>query len=744
MFKILVTGRVQGVGFRPFVFRLARNMGLKGYVKNVGDGTVEIVVDRDPDVFIGRLKKEKPPMAVIDQVIIRKADGDYDDFTILKSGGVSGLFSLPPPDFAVCDECSREIFDESNRRYLYPFTTCTDCGQRFSISFSLPFDRENTTLAEFPLCEKCQEEYENPEDRRYFAQSITCPECGPHYQLAPCEIRGVEAIRKAAELLDSGKILAIKGIGGFHIACLTDDDTVKGLRVVLRRPQQPFAVMVRDIETAEKYAYVNEKEKSELLSYTRPIVVLKKKMELYQVAPHLDTVGIMLPYTALHRILFSFLRADALVMTSANMPGEPMAIEMPDIKCDAVLTHNMRIYNRVDDSVLKIVGGRRMIIRRSRGFVPTPISIEVDAEAISLGAELYNSIAVLKDRKAIPSQYIGNTANFKTFNGFFKKAVEFWLEYLSISPDFVVRDMHPLYNTSQYATELAERTGAEVLSVQHHLAHALSVMAERGLDKAMAITVDGAGYGMDGTIWGGEVLYVDLKERIFRRVARLERIKLLGGDLAVHYPLRTLFSIIYKHEKDFELLRGYEMYLREGESFELFEKMYVKNINTISASSAGRYMDAIAAMTEVCFKRTYEGEPAMKAEGLARRDDQMYEPVIEESYEPSEFSIDGSGRKDYVRIIRFAHIFSDSLKRLEQGEDRRAVAWRLIDYLAKAFCEVVKEHDIPVVVSGGVAYNSHFMASLSESLKFYTNEFVPAGDNGISLGQLYALKFLEV
>lgn len=743
--RIIVTGRVQGVGFRPFIYRLARSMGLRGYVKNVGDGTVEIVVDDKADIFIERMKKEKPPMAVIEKVVIESADGSYDDFRIIESGGKTGLFSLPPPDFAICDKCSEEIFDKGNRRFMYPFTTCTDCGQRFAVSSRLPFDRENTTLKDFPLCEECKKEYENPEDRRYFAQSITCPVCGPHYRLYPHGLERVSAIEKAGELLDSGKIVAIKGIGGFHIACLTDDDVVEKLRNLLNRPQQPFAVMVRDIETAMDYAEISEIERKELESYVRPIVVLKKRKELFQVAPGLSTVGLMLPYTALHKILFSFLDSDALVMTSANLPGEPMATEWPEMDCDAVLYHNLKIQNRVDDSVIKVVNGKRMIIRRSRGFVPVPVYVGIKGEALALGAELYNSIALLKDGKVITSQYIGNTSNFKTFNEFFKKAVDFWMKYVDVKPEYIVHDAHPLYNTSNYATMLAHRLGAERIAIQHHLAHALSVMAEKRLKRALAITVDGAGYGLDGTVWGGEVLYVDTQEGIFERIARMERIKLLGGDLSVRYPLRTLFSIIYSHEESWEMLEGYEKYLNSNESFEIFEKQFKRDLNVAYASSAGRYMDAISAMLEICFERTYEGEPAMKVEAYSKEAEQIYEPEIEESFERKTFSFDGKeiGKGD-LRVIKFEHVFVDSLRRYLSGEDGRKIAWRLIDYLARSFAEIVKDCDLPVVLSGGVAFNTIFSRSLAEHVRYFTNELVPAGDNGISLGQIYALKYLEV
>ncbi len=745
VFRLVVTGRVQGVGFRPFVYRLAKSMGLRGYVRNVGDGTVEIVIDRNLEEFIARLKKERPEKAIIERIFVENTDGNFQDFTIIHSGGRTGLFSLPPPDFAICRKCSEEVLERGNRRYMYPFTTCTDCGQRFSVSIRLPFDRENTTLGEFPLCDDCRREYTDPYNRRYFAQSITCPACGPEYRLYPAEKRGLDAIREAAEMLDAGKILAVKGIGGFHIACLTEDGVVEGLRNLLRRKQQPFAVMVRDINAAERYARISQTEREELESFVRPIVILKKRKELYQVAPMLDTVGIMLPYTALHRILFHFLNADALVMTSANLPGEPMATEWPEVECDAVLHHNLRIQNRVDDSVVKVVNSGRMIIRRSRGFVPLPVDIGIEREAIALGAELYNSIGVLKDGKAVLSQYIGNTANFRTFNEFFKRAVDFWLGYLGVSPEIILCDAHPFYNTSIYASGLSEEMGVELMRVQHHLAHALSVMAEKRIEGAVAITVDGAGFGFDDTVWGGEVLVVDLKEGIFERVGRIERIKLLGGDLSVIHPLRTLFSVIYSAEKSWEMLEGYERYLRSNESFEMLERQYKKDINVALASSAGRYMDAISAMLELCFERTYEGEPAMKVEAVAERGEQIYEPLIETSFEPRTFSFDGSEvRKGDVMVVRFSHIFSDSLRRYLSGEPKGTIAWRLIDYLAASLAEIAKDHDLPVVVSGGVAFNTHFSESLGRRLRYETNELVAAGDNGIALGQLYWLQHLEV
>ncbi len=745
MFKIIVSGVVQGVGFRPFVYRLAKSMNLKGYVKNCGDGNVEIVIDRDVDEFVRRLKSELPDKARIDRLEIHRVDGKYSDFRIVESGGKAGILSLPPPDLAICDDCVRDVFDEKNRRFLYAFTTCTQCGMRFSVSEKLPFDRENTSLSEFPLCEECSREYEDPSDRRFFAQSIACPVCGPNYELLPHGVKGVEAIEKAAELLDSGRFVAIKGIGGIHIACLTDDEVVWKLRSMLRRPQQPFAVMVRDVKTALRIAELGEEEVKELQSSARPIVVAKKKESFEAVAPGLDTIGLMLPYSALHHILFKFLRADVLVMTSANFPGEPMATSEKELRVphDAFLNHNMRIVNRVDDSVVKFVRGRRMLIRRSRGYVPEPIEINVGVEALSVGAELFNSLCFLKERKAVLSQYVGNTSNFRTFNEFFKKVVEHFVRYLDLNPDFVVADMHPLYNTTTFAERFSKEVGAELVKVQHHFAHAMSVMAEKGLEEAVAITVDGVGYGMDGTVWGGEVLYINLDSGEFRRVGRLERFKLLGGDLAAERPIRVLFSIVYQTLGDYEILRRYEKFLKPGESFEIFAEQHDKNVGVVEASSAGRVLDAASSMLEVCFERTYEGEPAMKLEAIAEKSENRYEPEIESSWELSSFKspFEIGGKRGEVKVIRIGDVFVDALERFLNGERKSRIAYQIIDYLARSFCEIASEFDAPLVLSGGVAYNEVFQSSIRRD--YLTNELVACGDNGISLGQVYSLRVIE-
>ncbi len=788
VFRIIVRGTVQGVGFRPFVYRLAKSMGFRGWVRNTGSGSVEIVVlaeEREVGEFIERLKREKPPISRISSVSYSEFDAEIpEEFEIVKSGGKTGELSLPPPDVAVCDKCVEEVFDPSNRRYMYPFTSCTDCGPRFTVVERLPYDRENTSFSEFPMCVDCRREYENIEDRRYYAQSIACPRCGPRYRLRAGKsgsgrnrscTKELDAVIKAAELIDSGKILAVKGIGGYHIACRADsEEVVRRLRKLLRRPQQPFAVMVRDCEVAERVAEVGEEEREILSSYVRPILVVRSRGVLAEsVAPSLNTIGIMLPYTPLHHILFSFLKSDCLVMTSANMPGEPMFIDsgVERLGVDAILEHDLRIVNRTDDSVVKVIGhgdagedaggkGKkrrwRMIIRKSRGFIPDRIPVDSDIRAVAVGAELYNSIAVLRDRSIIQSQYIGNTSNFRTYREFFERAFEFWLKFTQLEPDIVFSDMHPLYNTSRFAGRYAEENGVRLVRVQHHFAHAMSVMAERRLDRAVAVAVDGAGYGFDGNTWGCEVLWLDFESRDFRRIARMEYITLPGGDAATEKPGRILFSILHSRgeagEFDWE---------RMGVNPELLAVQLERGINIAKASSAGRYLDACSAMLGLCYERTYEGEGAMKLEALASCGDLgsaekiLRDMEVELSWnrEPavydSPFSDTGQrdGKVEVIGVRSAVCRACELLGRVRKEDLALALTLYLARALAGLAVEEALKRDACLVMSGGVAYNSIITPEVGriaeeEGVEFYVNELTAAGDNGISVGQLYSSRLL--
>ncbi len=788
VFRITVKGVVQGVGFRPFIYRLAKSMNLRGWVRNTGSGSVEIVVETDRlNQFLKRLKEDKPPISRIMSVEVEEVKSEQEipeDFEIVRSGGRSDELSLPPPDVAVCKKCVDELFDPSDRRYLYPFTSCTDCGARFTVVEKLPYDRENTSFADFPMCSDCRKEYEDVGDRRYYAQSIACPRCGPRYWLRIrragrkknwiYEKKELDALIKAARLLDSGKILAVKGIGGYHIACRADDeDVVVRLRKLLNRPQQPFAVMVRDVDTAGKVAFLGKEEEEVLTDYVRPILVLRSKGRLAKsVAPGLNTVGIMLPYTPLHHILFSFLECDSLVMTSANMPGEPMFIDerVDRIGVDAILEHDLRIVNRTDDSVIKAVGGKSrgkgrqdwkkiMIVRKSRGFIPDRIPVNVRMQAVATGAELYNSIAVLRDGSIIQSQYIGNTSNFRTYREFFERAFRFWVKFTQLKPGFVFCDMHPLYNTSRFAERYAEEMGIRLVKVQHHFAHAMSVMAERGLSRAVAVTMDGAGYGFDGNTWGCEILWIDIENMEFRRVGRLEYIPLPGGDAATLKPGRILCAILHSAGVDVTSMEWDRSVIPE-----IVASQVDRGLNVAHASSAGRYLDACSAMLGLCYERTYEGEGAMKLESLAdeaedmSRVEEILAQISESSYKSVEesvydtpFSDENKAGEGKVEVVRVKEVLARAFELL--GKTRRnELALALTLYLAREFgriaAEFAEKKDSCVVMSGGVAYNSIITPEIGRiveerGLKFYVNELTAAGDNGISVGQLYSSKILE-
>ena len=761
MYKITVRGIVQGVGFRPFVYRLAKSMGLRGYVKNTGTGCVEIVIDKNVDEFIKRLKNELPPIAEISEVVVEPFNEQFkdEDFYILRSGGKRGKLSLPPPDIAVCDECLKEVFDYKNRRYLYPFTSCTNCGPRFSVALKLPYDRENTSFCEFPMCEDCLKEYKSVEDRRYYAQTVACPKCGPNYKLVKDKIiaEKLDAIKLAAKFIDKGKIVAIKGIGGYHIACKAEDENVVlNLRERLSRPQQPFAVMVRDLNVLERIAYLNVEEKKALESYIRPILVLKSKNKLVPaLAPMLNTVGVMLPYTPLHNILFSFLDSDVLVMTSANLPGEPMFIDeniFDSNLADYYLTHNLKIANRIDDSVIKFVGKRRMIIRKSRGLVPDKIKIDTNIEAVSVGAELYNSLSILKDGCIIQSQYIGNTSNFKTYKDFFSKAFRFWLEFTKLKPNVVFCDLHPLYNTTKFAENYCKENEIKLVKVQHHFSHAMSVMAEKNLNRAVAIAVDGAGYGFDGNIWGCEILYLDFDEKVFERIGRMEYLPLPGGDNATNNPGRILYAIL--HEKN-ELNVKFD-WEKMNIKPELISFQLEKNLNIARASSAGRYLDVCSVLLGIYSKRTYEGEGAMKLEAFAVNGNlneaekwlKDYPVNITSNIEVARYTSpfdDFKGKKKKVKIINIGDVLVGAIK--ENNLDKKDLALALTLYLSKSISELAIEEaikkDACIIMSGGVAYNTIITpyienSAKKENIKFYVNEITAAGDNGISVGQLYS------
>ncbi|MPW39357.1 carbamoyltransferase HypF [Thermococcus sp. 101 C5] len=748
-YHIHVEGIVQGVGFRPFVYRIAHEHDLRGYVKNLGDAGVEIVVEGKEEkikAFLRDLKEKAPPLARVERINVREIPFQgFDRFYIEKSskGGGEGD-SVIPPDVSICDDCLRELFDPTDKRYMYPFIVCTNCGPRFTIIEDLPYDRINTTMREFDMCDYCESEYRDPLNRRYHAEPVCCPVCGPSYRLYTNdgkEITG-DPLKKAAELIDKGYIVAIKGIGGIHIACdATNEEVVKELRKRILRPQQPFAIMAKDLETVESFAIVSDVEREELTSYRKPIVALRKKepFPLPEIlAPGLPTIGVMLPYAGTHYILFHYSKSPVYVMTSANYPGMPMVIdnekafeELKDL-ADYFLLHNRKILNRTDDSVIRFVDGKRAVIRRSRGFVPLPIEIPFKYSGLAVGAELMNAFGVVKGSRVYPSQYIGNTSKVEVLE-FMRSAIAHFKKILRVKGfDLVVADLHPLYNTTKLAMEIAEEENAEFLQVQHHYAHIASVMAEHKLEEIIGIAVDGVGYGSDGNTWGGEVLYLSYED--VERLAHISYYPLPGGDLASYYPLRALTGILGKLYGTDEVKEIIEKHcpkavenLRYGKvEFNVILNQLAREINVGYASSTGRVLDAIAVLLNVAYKRTYEGEPAMKLEGVAFK-----------GKNDLGFTIPIEGEE-----LKIEELFEQVLESKASPAD---IAYSVHLALGRAFGEVAveKAKDFGVKnvgISGGVAYNELIVKTIrkiveANGLRFYSTYEVPRGDNGTNVGQ---------
>jgi hydrogenase maturation protein HypF len=736
---IEVSGTVQGVGFRPFVYRIAGSLGVTGQVKNLGDAGVEIIAEGSEGVIkklVEGIKKEKPMNAGIENVTVTWIDGPpkHKDFSIVHSGG-TGLGGKIIPDYGICDACVKEIKEKKDRRYRYALTTCTDCGPRFSVLAKMPLDRKNTSFKKFIPCDRCKREYADPENRRFYAQTIACPVCGPGYRLLDASGREFkEPVETAIRKLLEGKVLAIKGVGGIHLACLAkDDEAVSDLRTRRQRPQQPFAVMA-PLDMIKKFAQVSRVEEALLTSKEKPIVVLRKSAGYdlsAHVAPGLRNIGVVLPYTALHHMLFEKID-QPLVMTSANPRGEPMIRDNKEIlknnAADYYLLHDQEILNRCDDSVIKIVNERPVFIRRSRGYVPRPAALRntKNKTVLALGAGENDTFCLLKGDNAFLSQHIGNTENLHTME-YLQEAIENLLRLMPSKIDAIACDLHPSFNTTKLAAQLGERYNAPVTRVQHHHAHLLSLAGEHDLNEIVGICCDGVGYGTDGKAWGGEVF--TLKDREIERIGHLKEQPMPGGDLAAHYPARMAAGILYEEysqEKLHEILS--ELYFRHGKKeIGVVLAQLEKGINVQSTTSTGRVLDAAAALLGVCQYRTYEGEPAMKLEAAAIGGKDLDFPVVIEKG-----ILDTSALLKEVVGAKKKHKIKDITYSLETALARG---------LATIAVDAARKKNIGTIgVSGGVAYNDVFVRTIAKcvkenNLKFVQNEKVPCGDGGISYGQ---------
>ena len=526
---------------------------------------MEILVEGERDnieKFMRNLREKKPPLAQIYEVISEQLKGRprYGRFEIHRSSGISELSgSVIPPDVSICDECLRELRDPENPRYDYFFITCTDCGPRFTIIENLPYDRENTTMREFPMCSFCHAEYSDPINRRFHAQTVACPKCGPKVYLTTREGEPVESadpVREAGRLLSEGFIVAIKGYGGFHVASSTliEKPLIK-LREAKHRKQKPFAIMAPSIEAIETFAEITPKEKVLLTSYMRPIVLLKKREDYYlseMIAPGLHNVGVMLPYTGLHYMLFDEVEDPAFVMTSANPPNQPIIKEEKEALrklsglVDYFLIHNRQIAHRCDDSVLRVHGDKQVFIRRSRGYTPAPVILKKKSRrcVLGLGGELNNTACVLLGDKAFISQHIGDVENVET-RSFLEQASRHLIRLTNSKVETVACDLHPKFTTTHLAKQIAEENDYSMIQVQHHYAHIAALMAEHDVDEIIGICCDGYGYGLDGEAWGGEILFCTQGSAEFERLGHLQKQPLVGGDLATRFPLRVVAGILH-------------------------------------------------------------------------------------------------------------------------------------------------------------------------------------------------------
>jgi hydrogenase maturation protein HypF len=771
---ISIKGVVQGVGFRPFVYNLARELKVNGFITNTADGVLIEAEGGNLGVFLTRLRRESPPLSKIVSVDVAPGQcAGHEGFSIRESAAGSG-FTLISPDVSVCKECMDELFDPKDRRYLYPFINCTNCGPRYSITRCVPYDRPNTTMQVFSMCDNCSSEYQDPGDRRFHAQPNACSLCGPRVELKVVaegvSTDEIDAVAGAIELLKKGYIVAVRGLGGFHIACdASNGRAVSGLRERKRRNNKPFALMAPDVEAVRRYCIVSEDEEELLLSRNSPIVLLEKRDDVAlppAVAPGNKRIGFMLPYTPLHHLLFrrpmsggrrQVPHFDALVMTSGNISEEPIvtdneeaAAKLSDI-ADAFLFHNREIFMRVDDSVVRMNDGnfgagtraggwslrpeRRFFIRRSRGFVPEPVPLYEDGpEVLGCGADLKNTFTLTKGRYAIPSQHIGDMENFETL-AFFEETLRNLKSVYRASPVAVAYDPHPAYMSSRWARD---RRDMEKVPIQHHYAHIASVMAENGIrEKVIGVAFDGTGYGDDGTLWGGEFLVADLQG--FGRVAHFRSVPLPGGERAVKEPWRTALSYL-------QTAAGREIweYLGPTGFVEKYGREKIESVLRVASarefsplsSGAGRLFDAVSAMLGVCDANTFEGEAAIVLESLVRED-------VEEDY-----AVDISFKE--VMEIDFSLALLSILQDLEKGADKRVIASKFHNTVAVAVVRTVSKlslmHNLKkAVLSGGVFQNAYLLNRVetllrADGMQVFVNEIVPCNDAGISLGQAYVLR----
>ena len=730
MLNIKVFGIVQGVGFRPFVKRIADDNKILGSVANRGS-YVEISAqgaDFDLENFIDDLKTKNPPRSTILKVDINALpDKNFSDFQIIESVHEAGDIFVSP-DISICKNCVAELFDPNNRRYLHPFINCTACGPRLTILKNMPYDRERTSMSDFPMCDACAEEYFDKNSRRFDAQPICCNDCGCEVYLIGKNLRGHDAIKFVRKILSDGGIVAIKGIGGFHLACdARNFNAVQRLRNSKTRPTKPFAVMFRNIDAVKRECFLSEAEKTFLDSPQKPIVLLRKKINSIaaNVAPHINKLGVLLPYTPLHMLIFDFPDEitnfpDALIMTSGNPSGVPITIDDDDaIKnfdyCDAILSHNRKILLRADDSVMDFTEDRPSMIRRSRGYAPLPIFYDSNKKSVlAIGGELKNTFCLAKNNLFYASPYIGDVGDLRTVE-VLEKSINRMENLLEITPEVIACDLHPRYQTTALAEKISAERGVPLIKIQHHYAHILSCMAENNYrGEVIGVAFDGTGYGDDATIWGGEFFICN--EKTYTRAAHVKKFIQAGGDKSAREGWRIALSFTDLNTAR-ELNLADENNLR-GQKFLLDSK-----INCVESTSVGRIFDAAAAILGICNVSTYEGEAAMHLQAAAERSDKNF-------------------RADFKNTDE---IITELLSRRLAGENVNDLARLFHKRLAEMTAQICEELSTKtkiktVALSGGVFQNSLLSSFTTEKLqrrglKVLRHELIPPNDGGICIGQ---------
>lgn len=752
-YKIEIRGNVQGVGFRPFIYKLASKLNLGGYVCNTPWGVFIDVEGEENSIqnFLLYIETEKPKIAFISGLEYSVLDTiGYSDFQIINSQIEGEQLTIIPPDIAVCNDCLKEMYDKTNRRYLYPFINCTNCGPRYSIIESLPYDRPNTSMKIFNMCSECREEYEDPSNRRFHAQPIACPKCGPQIQLLDnnghCIISQHDVIDYAAELISNGMIIALKGIGGYQlIVDASNTEAIKKLRCRKHRTEKPFALMFPNIETVEDICYVSSLEKRALLSNESPIVLLKRRNDKYNIiseecAPNNPYLGIMLPYSPLHHLLMNKLQRP-IVATSGNLSEEPICFNEEDafirLKniADYFVTHNRPIVRHVDDSIVRIINNKQVILRRARGYAPFPIILQknnlIDQELLALGSHIKNSIALKKKNYIILSQHIGDLTTKESYKAFVN-TINDLSKLNKLSSSLVLCDLHPEYISTKHADSLNNN----VIRIQHHYAHIAACRLENEVEgEALGVSWDGTGYGLDGNIWGGEFFLTN--EQTVNHIGQFKTFPLLGGELAIHEPRRCLAGIIleiFNHKlskKAFDILKNTFSY----KELKIIQQSLLNKINSPLTSSVGRLFDSVSSLLNVCHFSTYEGQAAMMLEYIADENTKDY-------YNYSIYY------KDKI-IIDWKPIFIGIIKDIKMHTHRSVIAGKFHNTLSHIILSIAKiTKSSKVLLSGGCFQNKLLTekttALLNENnIKVYSHQKIPPNDGGISAGQIAAYLFTK-